>query len=953
MKKREQLRKRLCAMLMASVVLVSTFASVIVYDTTSKAADYTPTITASPSGGETVSLLNGGIFDFVTNYKPGTAESYCTKGDCYAPAPATIRWSGAEDALYYTVKLSTNPDLTDAVYYLSFDSSLEVEDLHSAEQYYYQIIAEYAEKTVKSRIFGFKTAQLPRTITIDAVTNTRDLGGYYTIDGTKKVKEGIVYRGANLDTISEQGKIDFLEKYGIKTDLDVRGDGSRTESPLGSAVNFLYLKGPTYSQIWDTGYQDALAQEIKTFADESNYPIYFHCQIGRDRTGTLAFLINGLLGVSEQDLRMEYELSMFSPSGWSGYDETPEIYQVLLNDQFGPLVNAMKAYADGTLAENIEQYMLDIGVTSQEIAKIKSILLEDVSIPKSDETGIVSATKPGETVEADEFKTEYSKNEAPKLPKEFVCDYKAQTAGTGNVVYGATKVEKLTSEQAADKGVPTGYSDNVLVVKNAGNCIGLSLDFSALKIPTKLVKKITFRVYVADDGNASDVYPQIRIPNPTKTNEWIMRYAAFTKTNSWVDISLENDGMNFERGNFADLSKDGYLDQFELCARNAAETPLYIDKITVTLNKDDEVAPTLIYNGETNRYFAVGTTFSFDATAYDEFEEREIAVQYDWNKSPFENDGKTLKKGSYSLHISAEDYYGNAVKEGPINVVVEEPDSQNPTIGLNTDTVYAVAGTKAVQNVKVSDNSGRVQKTEYSWTDGALTNIGALKNGSHTMTVKATDNYSNQSQKNVTVIVSDQEYVNGVVVDEQSLASNFTAPVLSGVSEGVMYYTTQAVSVRDTDLASVAVNGKAVSDINELVMLKGNTDAQYTVVATDLLGNSSTITVTMKPLSAVMEPLDGLTVSNVTEENREVLNQVLDQIEGLLNEKHATKEEKAELQKMQKQVQRLLGAIGKNLAALSPVMGDVVRVMPIVLLMMAALAVGVVVLRRKKKEQNG
>ena len=39
--------------------------------------------------------------------------------------------------------------------------------------------------------------------------------------------------------------------------------------------------------------------------------VYFHCAEGADRTGTLAFLIEALLGVSESDLSKDYELTTF------------------------------------------------------------------------------------------------------------------------------------------------------------------------------------------------------------------------------------------------------------------------------------------------------------------------------------------------------------------------------------------------------------------------------------------------------------------------------------------------------------------------------------------------------------------------------------------------------------------------------------------------------------------
>ena len=40
-------------------------------------------------------------------------------------------------------------------------------------------------------------------------------------------------------------------------------------------------------------------------------PVYFHCKTGADRTGTLAFLIESLLGVTETDKSIDFELTSF------------------------------------------------------------------------------------------------------------------------------------------------------------------------------------------------------------------------------------------------------------------------------------------------------------------------------------------------------------------------------------------------------------------------------------------------------------------------------------------------------------------------------------------------------------------------------------------------------------------------------------------------------------------
>lgn len=50
-----------------------------------------------------------------------------------------------------------------------------------------------------------------------------------------------------------------------------------------------------------------------------------------------------------------------------------------LSDHFWSLYSYIDGYTDeGTLAEKTEQFMLDLGITAEEIASIRTILLENV-----------------------------------------------------------------------------------------------------------------------------------------------------------------------------------------------------------------------------------------------------------------------------------------------------------------------------------------------------------------------------------------------------------------------------------------------------------------------------------------------------------------------------------------------------------------------------------------------
>ena len=334
----------------------------------------------------TMPLLSGDIYAACANYTKGVTDKYNPNfTDCFAPTPLTISWESAEEPLYYTFDISTNEDMSSPESYLTFDTSVTLENLFMGYDYYYQISAKYEDKLIKSRIFEFSTEYLPRTVSVDSkVSNTRDWGGYYAEDG-KRMKQGIVYRGGALEDITEEGKQVMLNKLGIKTDLDVRGDSSKPllSSPLGASVNYIETKGPYYVEPYGRGieredYREALVTEIRTFANAENFPIYIHCSLGRDRTGTLCFLIQALLGVEEMDMYRDYELSMMSRTGKTK-DHEGIIGQYMVSVPFTGLYRYIKNFQKNkTLQQNTEAFMLSIGITADEIAAIKANMLEEV-----------------------------------------------------------------------------------------------------------------------------------------------------------------------------------------------------------------------------------------------------------------------------------------------------------------------------------------------------------------------------------------------------------------------------------------------------------------------------------------------------------------------------------------------------------------------------------------------
>ena len=237
-----------------------------------------------------------------------------------------------------------------------------------------------------SLISSFRTsARPPRWIALEGrVDNIRDLGGWRTEDGGK-VRSGLVYRGAGLNDNSLAG-IDrgrnrltvedvryMTEVLGIKTDLDLRGareTAGMKESPLGPAVSFVNIDASSYAGLFTAEGKSAMAKAFRLFCDKANYPIYFHCIHGADRTGSLAYVLNGVLGVPKEDLERDWESSFYpkvrgveNPDDWRScnYFDT-----------------GFSAYGEDAeaLSVRIKRYLVECGVTEEEIETFKAIMKE-------------------------------------------------------------------------------------------------------------------------------------------------------------------------------------------------------------------------------------------------------------------------------------------------------------------------------------------------------------------------------------------------------------------------------------------------------------------------------------------------------------------------------------------------------------------------------------------------
>lgn len=270
-----------------------------------------------------------------------------------------------------TLRLSEDGSFADVPEYrLDKDkTSVSIDNLKTGTTYHYQV-----EVSGKQYSGTFRTAASNRFLSIPGVENLRDIGGYRTLDG-KTVKQGLLIRGCELDGIKnedyyldDQDVTAVQQTFGFVYDLDLRSpeivEGEYC-SRLGADVGHQFYDAPTYAQIFRPEYQDSLRRIFADLADPENYPMYLHCTWGRDRTGTVVLLLQGLLNVSQEDLMHEYRQT--------GY-VTPA---VATNNKMDTVFMQLGGYEGDTLQEQIIHYLTEtVGVTQEEIESIQSIFLE-------------------------------------------------------------------------------------------------------------------------------------------------------------------------------------------------------------------------------------------------------------------------------------------------------------------------------------------------------------------------------------------------------------------------------------------------------------------------------------------------------------------------------------------------------------------------------------------------
>lgn len=240
-------------------------------------------------------------------------------------------------------------------------------------------------------------------VDLSGAYNVRDLGCLKTKDG-RETKPGVIYRGDSLDSITPDDAEILFTKLRVGSIVDLRTkaetelsgllfpvpryqfsvlvEGRLGKEPFPSddpvELAKVYLHNIETGRPAVKGTFEIIAQDLR-----GGVATLFHCAAGRDRTGIMAAVLLGLVGVGDGQIAMDYVQSnrnarrvtrkLAENPLYANHHDRPAV--ILLNEK--TIIGFMRLLRE--TYGGPRQFCLDAGVTPETIEIMEKGFLRDQS----------------------------------------------------------------------------------------------------------------------------------------------------------------------------------------------------------------------------------------------------------------------------------------------------------------------------------------------------------------------------------------------------------------------------------------------------------------------------------------------------------------------------------------------------------------------------------------------
>ena len=322
----------------------------------------------------------------------GSNYNYIDRKDC--PAPVHITWTN-EASINTVISVFKNESLDNPIWTQNASERATTADVYNLIPgcTYYYTVSENNEIWEKGYFCTTGRRRMLKVSDTEAkgrANNCRDLGGLEVTlaNGEKKtIQYGLLFRGTCMDATTDIEKEFIVGFMNVGLDVDLRGDGT-SNTPGGNNGNSNCYRA--FSDEYNVAYNSQQFASGRTIEDlttsekvynvlkdiintlKSGKSVYFHCHIGADRTGYMAMLIEGLLGVSEKDCSIDYELTSFSDAAGQRFRNGEPVWYT-----FRDGIAYLRALPGDTFQNKIENYLVNtVGISQEDINDFKGLLLK-------------------------------------------------------------------------------------------------------------------------------------------------------------------------------------------------------------------------------------------------------------------------------------------------------------------------------------------------------------------------------------------------------------------------------------------------------------------------------------------------------------------------------------------------------------------------------------------------